>query len=90
MTVDFKTGGVACELAFIIGFIDGTVRAMHMPGGDEDFNASVMMSKMKCMGWRGDPSCLQTDVHVETGGRHDSYLLSQSKLHDRLAAVQEG
>ena len=29
------------------------------------------------------------DVHMETGRRHDSYLLSQSNLNNRLAMVQQ-
>ena len=57
-------------------------------------NASATMDTTRYMDWRGSRWCSRTgiigDVHMETGRRHDSYLLSQSNLNNRLALVQQG
>ena len=62
-----QKGGVACELAFIIGFIDGTIRAMCRPRGEDDLQRECYDGHHKVHGlaWQfvvfadgiiGDPS----------------------------------
>ena len=94
VTADFKTGGVACELAFIIGFIGGTIRAMCTPGRDEDLQRECYDGhhQMHGLAWQSVVFAdgIIGDVHVETGRRHDSYLLSQSNSTTGLQQCKRG
>ena len=87
-------GGVACELAFIIGFIDGTIRAMCRPGGYDDLQRECYdgHNKVHGLAWQSVVFAdgIIRNAHMETGRRHDAYLLSESNLNARLAEVQQG
>lgn len=80
--------------SYLIGFIDGTIRKMCRPGGDDDLQRECYDGHHKVHGlaWQSVVFAdgIIGDVHMETGRRHDSYLLSQSNLNNRLAMVQQG
>ena len=89
-----QKGGVACELAFLVGLIDGTIRAMCRPGGEDDLQRECYDGHHKVHGlaWQSVVFAdgIIGDAHMETGRRHDAFLLSKSNLNTRLAEVQQG
>ena len=80
-------------LSYIIGFIDGTIRKMCRPGGDDDPQRECYDCHHKVQGLAWQSVVFANGIigyiHMEVGRRHDSYLRSQSALNERFAAVQE-
>lgn len=89
------SGGAYCKGSRIIGFVDGTLRGCTRQRGQDDLQRENYSGKHKAHGLSVQSVVFPNGMighlgGMESGRRHDYFLLRVSGLNDTLALVQQG
>lgn len=83
------------QFADVVCFVDGTVRPCSRPQGRDDVQREVYSGHKRVHGIKFQAVTLPNGIIADVSGpysgrRHDSYLMTESRLNDRIAAAQIG